>query len=54
MLRVRRTLSSQLAPALLVGLATETGTVLRSMSAVARGDCAVVAAAVVARSCTST
>ena len=47
MLRVRKRRSSLLAPALLVEPAAETGTVLRGMNAVARDDCAVVAAAVV-------
>ena len=40
-LRVRKRRSSLLAPALLVELAAETGTVLRGMNPVAQDDCAV-------------
>ena len=47
MLRVCKTRSSLLAPALLVELAAETGTVLRGMNADAQDDCAVAAAAAV-------
>ena len=47
MLRVRKRRSSLLAPALLVELAAETGTVLRGMNPVAQDDCAVAAAAAV-------